>query len=1188
MSGKTEEITKIRDYLLGKNLSEEEKSSIEQQLMISDDYLQTLLITEDELIEEYLDNQLNFAERKGFEERFLISAERREKINFERLLRKHIFEKNVLELSEGKPKEIDRKTVLSFWRRWFLSPAMIAAGVLAVLVTAALIIFYPKNDQIVISLNKAYAVARPFESRITSLEYAPVNNLRGNAEEKTNSTSRKLAENLSLEAVERSKSANTLHNLGRVQLAGKQFDDAITQLRHAKSLDLQNAQILSDLGTALFEKSKSISQSSKETSLELAGQAMEEFEKALQINPNLQEAQFNKALYLQSSRLRSEAKEAWQSYLKLDSNSKWADEARKNLEEVNSQKSKNETQGSDVEEFIIAYRNSQEEKGRKILNQNREMISGKLLPQQLAVLSLEKQETERTEYLAALQFAGKLEKESFNDSFFYEVGVFYASLSPQNLELLKEAQNSVKAGYQFSKENKYQPALTEFLRAREIFVKSGDVWEEKLSDYWIGYLSYQLGKNEESINKFEELARFCDSKKYSWLASAVYSRLSVNALTSKKYSKALEYNKKALNLAEARADLYQQQKSFVQLAEMYQILKQSPEAFRNIENAFRLLETPEFSARQKLRTCLSAAPIFYEKKMYVAASYLLKEALKLNIEVQDKTYEQYAYLLLSKIYGEAGEKEKAFEHAQKSLEVAKQITASNANFRVEADSLVQLADLKRMAGDCSEALKDYDKSVEIYEAGNFSEKHYVAKKKRLNCYFENKNDETISQEIKSVIDIFESNRNAILEEQNRNSFFDNEQNIYDLAIEYKFSKGESEKAFDFAENSRSRSLLDIQQNGAKLMLDNNQPQIIFDEKDVSKPLLTNEIRSQLTPSVQLVEYSVLRDKVLMWLVTKDSFEVFSYKISNDELEDKINNFLQKIEQKKGEEKVQAGELYEILFQPFEEKLDKDKSIYLIPDKSLFRLPFNALFSTKTDSFLVADYKLLLSPSANVFLKSSENARKFSSDKTEKLLSVGNPKFDQSVSPNLPNLFSAEREAREIANFYPNSEILIGEQATKENFKSKLFGSNIVHFAGHYITSEMSPLLSSFLVAGNGEESRLTNYELLAQRFDKTKLIILAACETGAENYFKGEGAVGAGRLFLASGVPIVVASQWKIDSDATTELMKNFHRFRKTQGLNTASALQKAQAEMLNSEKEEFRQPFYWAAFSAIGGYTDF
>ncbi|HEX8118565.1 MAG TPA: CHAT domain-containing protein, partial [Pyrinomonadaceae bacterium] len=97
---------------------------------------------------------------------------------------------------------------------------------------------------------------------------------------------------------------------------------------------------------------------------------------------------------------------------------------------------------------------------------------------------------------------------------------------------------------------------------------------------------------------------------------------------------------------------------------------------------------------------------------------------------------------------------------------------------------------------------------------------------------------------------------------------------------------------------------------------------------------------------------------------------------------------------------------------------------------------------------------------------------------------------------------------------------------------------------------------------------------------------LSACETGFERYDRSEGAIGVARTFLALGAPVVVASQWKVDSEPTKDLMIAFHRKRKEGGLSSAESLRRAQLELLN--RDGTKAPFYWAAFSLFGGYAEY
>src|ERR1041385_5967379 len=139
-------------------------------------------------------------------------------------------------------------------------------------------------------------------------------------------------------------------------------------------------------------------------------------------------------------------------------------------------------------------------------------------------------------------------------------------------------------------------------------------------------------------------------------------------------------------------------------------------------------------------------------------------------------------------------------------------------------------------------------------------------------------------------------------------------------------------------------------------------------------------------------------------------------------------------------------------------------------------------------------------------------------------------------------------------------------------------AEIIHFAGHYIVDQSSPLLSKMVLASHGNESDLAAFEIIRQRLDHTGLVILSACQTGLDKYYDGEGAVGLARAFIAAGAPLVVASQWPVDSDATATLMVNFHRYRRS-GSNTFESLRKAQVDMLRGSDEAYRSPYYWAAF---------
>jgi CHAT domain-containing protein len=61
----------------------------------------------------------------------------------------------------------------------------------------------------------------------------------------------------------------------------------------------------------------------------------------------------------------------------------------------------------------------------------------------------------------------------------------------------------------------------------------------------------------------------------------------------------------------------------------------------------------------------------------------------------------------------------------------------------------------------------------------------------------------------------------------------------------------------------------------------------------------------------------------------------------------------------------------------------------------------------------------------------------------------------------------------------------------------------------------------------------------------------------------------------------VLASLWKVDDEATSELMTRFYRALFEKGLAPSAALQAAQVELMKTKR--WSHPFYWAGFVLQG-----
>ncbi|HKQ80476.1 MAG TPA: CHAT domain-containing protein, partial [Blastocatellia bacterium] len=169
-----------------------------------------------------------------------------------------------------------------------------------------------------------------------------------------------------------------------------------------------------------------------------------------------------------------------------------------------------------------------------------------------------------------------------------------------------------------------------------------------------------------------------------------------------------------------------------------------------------------------------------------------------------------------------------------------------------------------------------------------------------------------------------------------------------------------------------------------------------------------------------------------------------------------------------------------------------------------------------------------------------------------------------------------------------------KNARESSVRKELEKSDVAHFATHYVADERSPMLSVLPLAGEKSPASkkgdgvLQTLEFYDMNLSRLRLVVLSACQTGIERYYKGEGAVGLARPFQAAGIPLVVASLWPVESYPTKELMVGFHRRRKSSGLSTVRALRQAQLEMIRSSNPELRNPYHWAAYIVIGGRADY
>lgn len=390
MTDKSDENLHLREYLLCILEDEAERDEIEKRLFIDKQFYARVILEEDEIVQDYADGNMAAREKEAFEKNFLISADRRENLNFSRALRKYIDNQTAEDEASEKTKK--KKEIKSTWSFLFSSPRLVAAaaGGCLLIILSAWAFYYifsrPSDTELAaVLLNQVYQSERPFETRVTDFDYAPFRKERGDKKEPALLDERNRAERILLDRAAENQTAENLHALGRLYLVKKQFDESIDRLEKA-ALNSANPLVYNDLGAAYLEKSRVLSGTDQ---FQLQTEGLKNFKKALELNPRLPEAQFNKAVCLETLNLPGQAREAWQQYLEIDSSSPWSKEARQHLEELNPKQS-SDVQSNELETAFLNF--AEENRGEEAImlaGENRELIKEKYLPQKLAMSAVE-------------------------------------------------------------------------------------------------------------------------------------------------------------------------------------------------------------------------------------------------------------------------------------------------------------------------------------------------------------------------------------------------------------------------------------------------------------------------------------------------------------------------------------------------------------------------------------------------------------------------------------------------------------------------------------------------------------------------------------------------------------------------------------------------------------------------------
>jgi CHAT domain-containing protein len=376
----------------------------------------------------------------------------------------------------------------------------------------------------------------------------------------------------------------------------------------------------------------------------------------------------------------------------------------------------------------------------------------------------------------------------------------------------------------------------------------------------------------------------------------------------------------------------------------------------------------------------------------------------------------------------------------------------------------------------------------------------------------------------------------------------------------------------------------------------------------------------------LLEYFLGAEASYVWLVTSNSFEAFE--IPKEAIvAESVNNLYDLLTQEAGAETdarigAAASELGKMILGPVSNQL-AGRRVIVVADGALNYIPFQVLSSG--DKLLIEESEVINAPSASILgelrqelskrrpaertlaafgdavfpsnyaeRRDSESGEQFAVEQNDSLLARAmsrdiTVRGDSLKPEEIQELFYARLELKNIRDLAGRTSfVATGFDATRQELESTdLSQYSILHLATHGVLDPKRPEKSGFLLSlvdrnGSPQDGFITMTDVYRLKAP-VDLVVLSACRTGLGKEVQGEGLIGLTRGFMHAGASSVASSLWRVDDEATTELMKHFYVNMLQKNMTPASALREAQNTIRQDPR--WKSPHYWAAFTLQGEY---
>jgi tetratricopeptide (TPR) repeat protein len=825
------------------------------------------------------------------------------------------------------------------------------------------------------------------------------------------------------------------------------------------------------------------------------------------------------------------------------------------------------------------------------------------------------------------------------------------------------------------KTGEYEEALNHYQEVLRISVEIRNRANEAGARNNIGEVYRNIGEYKKALSYHQEALKIAMETGYRELKAVTLDNIGKFYFVTGEYEQALHYYQEAWIIRKKIGDRAGESATLSNEGLIYGHIGDQDRALDHFREALGIKR--EIGDRAGEATVLlNIGWVFENTGEYKQAANYYNAVLSLAKEIKDESLEGPALNNIGAVLVAAGEYQQALNYCQDALRICRKNEVKPG----VAAALTNMGRIYKATGEYEQALSCLMSALTVAkEVGD------RIIEQSIHAYIgdvhgkQGKWTEAVVW-YKQSISLLEEIRSKAGGSEAKESFLEQYIDAYQGIVKTLFQLNLSDSAFHYAERSKARSFVELLYEasvGVKKGIDDTLLQEenrlygrLFNLKEVLKrkpseaqraerleeqdslkhelDLLKEKIRStnpiyaelKYPPSITvdyvqdsilkegevLVEYFWGEEEVYVFVIGRYNFYTDRVRILSEDLGEKVVNLVKPLY--KGSDNdfdsALAYELYEVLFQPLEEKIAQangnapSRALIIVPDGMLYYLPFEVLVtktgegspgSTDTGAeYLVYRYPLVYSPSATALKPSILHHRKTESYERD-LLALApfgkvedevtskeaqttreTPLFSQTlrdyVDGQQPLRYSG-KEVETICRYYLKAVAKIGSEATEAFFRAHSMGSRYMHLATHGYLDPEQPMYSGLELS----DGILQTYEIFNMDID-VDLAVLSGCQTGLGQFKLGGGYVGLSRAFFYSGTPSLLVSLWSVSDPSTAEFMTQFYKNLR-RGMNKTEALREAKEWMIKEgyhtdeygNVTNYGHPYYWAPFILIGAH---